>query len=62
MYTRERITEDVASEVGLENENSIPLRTQMKALFSNKYFVLLTIIATVGGIVDNFKGGNVQYL
>ena len=60
-YTRERITEDVASEVGLENENSIPLRTQMKALFSNKYFVLLTIIATVGGIVDNFKGGNVQY-
>lgn len=60
-YTRERITEDVASEVGLENENSIPLKTQMKALFSNKYFVLLTIIATVGGIVDNFKGGNVQY-
>lgn len=60
-YTRERITEDVACEVGLENENSIPLRTQMKALFSNKYFVLLTIIATVGGIVDNFKGGNVQY-
>jgi len=60
-YTRERITEDVASEVGLENENSIPLKTQMKALFSNKYFVLLTIIATVSGIVDNFKGGNVQY-
>ena len=33
----------------------------MKALFTNKYFVILTIIATVGGIVDNFKGGNVQY-
>lgn len=60
-YTRERITEDVASEVGLEHENSIPLKAQMKALFTNRYFVLLTVIATVGGIVDNFKGGNVQY-
>ena len=28
---------------------------------SNKYFVILIIIATVSGIVDNFKGGNVQY-
>ena len=60
-YTRERITEDVASEVGIDHENQIPLRDQMKALFSNKYFVILTIIATVSGIVDNFKGGNVQY-
>ena len=60
-YTRERITEDVALEVGAENENRIPLRDQMKALFTNKYFVILTIIATVSGIVDNFKGGNVQF-
>jgi GPH family glycoside/pentoside/hexuronide:cation symporter len=60
-YTRERITEDVASEVGIDKENRIPLLDQMKALFTNKYFVILTIIATVGGIVDNFKGGNVQY-
>ena len=27
----------------------------------NKYFVIFTILMTVGGIVDNFKGGNVQY-
>ncbi len=60
-YTRERITEDVASEVGVEKENNIPLRDQMKALFTNKYFIILTILATIGGIVDNFKGGNVQY-
>jgi GPH family glycoside/pentoside/hexuronide:cation symporter len=60
-YTRERITEDVASEVGIDKENRIPLKDQMKALFTNKYFVILTVIATVGGIVDNFKGGNVQY-
>ena len=33
----------------------------MKALLSNRYFVILFLIATVSGIVDNFKGGNVQY-
>ncbi len=60
-YTRERIIEDVASRASLGSENRIPLGEQMKALFTNKYFVILIIIATVTGIVDNFKGGNVQY-
>lgn len=60
-YTRERITEDVAVEHDRLDEQKIPLRDQMKALLSNKYFVILIIIATVSGIVDNFKGGNVQY-
>lgn len=60
-YTRERITEDVAVEHDRLDEKKIPLRDQMNALLSNKYFVILIIIATVSGIVDNFKGGNVQY-
>ena len=60
-YTRERVTEDVAAEVGRDNENCIPLRQQLRALSHNKYFVILMILTTVGGIVDNFKGGNVQY-
>lgn len=60
-YTRERITEDVAAEVGLANENRIPLRDQIRTLLSNKYYVILTVLATCTGIVDNFKGGNVQY-
>ena len=60
-YTRERITEDVSVQHDRLDEQKIPLRDQMKALFSNKYFVILTIIATISGIVDNFKGGNVQY-
>ncbi|MBQ3385519.1 MAG: MFS transporter [Erysipelotrichaceae bacterium] len=60
-FTRERITEDLAEEVGADNENNIPLKEQMKALFSNKYYVILIVIATIQGIVDNFKGGNVQY-
>ena len=60
-YTRERITEDIETEFGVDNENNIPLKAQLKALFTNKYWVILTVIATVSGIVDNFKGGNVQY-
>lgn len=60
-YTRERITEDVAHEHELEETSSIPLRQQMKALFTNKYFVILTVLATLISVADNFKGGNVQY-
>lgn len=60
-YTRERITEDVVMEHERLDEQKIPLKEQMRALLSNKYFVILIVIATVSGIVDNFKGGNVQY-
>lgn len=60
-YTRERITEDVLMENTRLDEQKIPLKEQMRTLLSNKYFVILIVIATVSGIVDNFKGGNVQY-
>jgi GPH family glycoside/pentoside/hexuronide:cation symporter len=60
-YTRERITEDVAYEAGVKNENRIPLKNQIRALVTNKYFMIIMVLMTVGGIVDNFKGGNVQY-
>lgn len=60
-YTRERITEDVAREVGLDKENKIPIRDQLRALATNKYFIIMMVLMTVGGIMDNFKGGNVQY-
>lgn len=60
-YTKERVIEDVAVEKGLKNENRIPIRQQLKALLTNKYFVIIFILMTIGGIVDNFKGGNVQF-
>lgn len=61
-YTCERISEDVSVKAsGLLQKNDISLKDQLKALFTNKYYVILIIIATVSGIVDNFKGGNVQY-
>lgn len=59
-YTRERITEDVTLEHE-RDETRIPLKDQMRALLGNKYFVILIVIATISGIVDNYKGGNVQY-
>ncbi len=60
-YTRERVTEDVAVEYSTLDETKIPLKDQLKALLTNKYYLILIIIATVSGIVDNYKGGNVQY-
>lgn len=60
-YTKERIIEDDSKTAGEDNINKIPLKTQLKALFTNRYFVLLTIIVTMIGISDHFKGGNVQY-
>jgi len=57
-YTKERVIEDVQNQ---GNTNNIPVRAQLKALLTNKYFVIFTILMTIGGIVDNFKGGNVQY-
>ena len=57
-YTKERVIEDVQEQ---GNSNNIPVKEQLKALLTNKYFVIFTILMTIGGIVDNFKGGNVQY-
>ena len=60
-YTKERVIEDVADTVGEDKENNIPVRDQIRALLHNKYYVLLMILTMATGIVDNFKGGNVQY-
>lgn len=58
-YTRERVMEDVRDIT--ENANDVPIREQFKALFSDKYYVLLLIAMTIGSIADNFRGTNVQY-
>ena len=42
-YTRERITEDVAAEYTRLDQQKVPLRDQLKALLSNKYFVILML-------------------
>ncbi len=60
-YTRERVTEDVAQTAGDRLGEKIPLRDQVKALLTNKYYVILTVLTCCTGIVDSFKGGNVQY-
>ncbi len=54
-YTNERVIEDAPT------LNNIPVKDQLKALLSNRYYVIFMVLMTVSGIVDNFKGGNVQY-
>lgn len=52
-YTKERITEEKAGE---ESEKKIPLRLQLKVLFTDKYFLLLVayfLIYTVGSTFKN---------
>lgn len=60
-YTKERIIEDVNFESESGNAGKVPLKAQLKALFTNRFYVILVIIATLQGIVDNFKGSTVQY-
>ena len=57
-YTRERVVEDV-QEMG--ESNDIPLKEQFKALFHDRYYVLLLIASIVVSLADNFRGTNVQY-
>ncbi len=60
-YTKERVIEDVA-EIQAENVLvDISLVKQLKALLTNRYYIIFLILTTLGGIVDNFKGGNVLY-
>ena len=59
-YTKERVIEDVSVETN-ENVNAVPLKEQLKAMFTNKFYVILIILTTLQGVLDNFKGGNVQY-
>ncbi len=60
-YTRERISEDVSAEQESLAKEEFSLKDQLKALFTNKYWVILTVLGTIGSVVDSFKGGNVQY-
>lgn len=60
-YTKERVIEDVNLESKGGNANKVPLKAQFKALFSNRFYVILLVLTTLGTILDNFKGGNVQY-
>ncbi len=52
-FTKERITEEA---LGREEEEKIPFRLQLRAIFSDKYFLLLIayfLVYTVGSTVKN---------
>ena len=57
-YTRERVVEDVQT---MGESSNIPVKNQLKALFHDKYYVLLLISTIIVSIADHFRGTNVQY-
>ncbi len=59
-FTRERVTEEnLAAEVNLEGKvETIPLKTQLKALFSNKYYVLALVMTVFGTLATHLAGTN----
>ena len=60
-YTKERVVEDVNKEAADGNASAVPLKAQLKALFTNRFYVILIVLVTLQGVLDTFKGGNVQY-
>lgn len=60
-YTKERVIEDASLEAKGGNANNIPLKEQLKAMFTDRFYVILIVLMTMQGLIDNFKGGNVQY-
>lgn len=59
-YTKERVIEDISSAES-DQASTIPLKKQLKALLTNRYYLIFLVLATLDGIASNFKGGNVQY-
>lgn len=58
-YTRERVMEDVEESTG-SREVSMPIMQQIKALLTNKYYILFSVAGgTIAGICGTMKGGNV---
>ena len=60
-YTKERVIEDADAESESGNSNRVPLKEQLKAMFTDRFYVILIVLMTMQGLIDNFKGGNVQY-
>ena len=60
-YTKERVIEDADAESESGNSNRVPLKEQLRAMFTDRFYIILIVLMTMQGLIDNFKGGNVQY-
>ncbi len=60
-YTKERVVEDADKESKDGNSANVPVKEQLKAMFTDRSYVIIIILMTLQGLLDNFKGGNVQY-
>lgn len=60
-YTKERVIDDANLESASHNANKIPLKAQLKALLTNRNYLIMFFLTSIIYLSDNFKGGNVQY-
>ena len=60
-WTRERVTDEAKarSEEEYHGQN-YPLKDQLKALFTDKYYLLVLLCITITGCLESMKGGNVS--
>ena len=60
-WTRERVTEEErARHAAQKVANSYPIADQLKALLTDKYYVMMLITTFITGTLDGIKGGNVM--
>ena len=59
-WTRERVTEDEIARHEARNEQvTYPIKDQVKALLTDKYYLLMLFCTFTVGLIDAMKGGNV---
>ena len=60
-WTRERVTEEErARRAAQKVENNYPIKDQLKALLTDKYYILMLATTFVAGCLESLKGGNVM--
>ena len=60
-WTRERVTEEErARHAAQKKESSYPLKDQLKALLTDKYYMLMMLTTFLVGNLECLKGGNVM--
>lgn len=60
-WTRERVTEDErARRQAQQQVNGYPIKDQLKALLTDKYYMIMLVCTFLAGLIEAMKGGNVS--
>lgn len=60
-WTRERVTEDArARSEAQHTSDTYPIKDQLKALLTDKYYLIMLVCTFLVGLIEAMKGGNVN--